>query len=319
MPKHPNMDWDKEQQASCRFNYGTKPSGGFIPNVAVNSAAPTIHQNGAVYAPRPAGAKKSQSVESYNHGGVVPVNEEAKAVEKATYLVYAAQDRLLQACTSSSTASLTTACSTSLQSSGPHPPSIQHNLPVLSATESQVVMVQEINATLALAAADYYQGQTQEEPVPPQGRHYPPSRPVTSVVIPMAAGKMTIKVPNILLSVIPQGILAPRGSGGISPRGTFSPIEVNQVKPFSTQAQSPTIRASKGGAFNTILSNNQIQMSMSTNMSTNASSESNSTNTNTNTTAGFIDINRFPLFQRENVQQYRNLPSSNLANINSPL
>ena len=256
-------------------------------------------------------------MESYNHGGVVPVNEEAKAVEKATYLVYAAQDRLLQACTSSSTASLTTACSTSLQSSGPHPPSIQHNLPVLSATESQVVMVQEINATLALAAADYYQGQTQEEPVPPQGRHYPPSRPVTSVVIPMAAGKMTIKVPNILLSVIPQGILAPRGSGGISPRGTFSPIEVNQVKPFSTQAQSPTIRASKGGAFNTILSQNQIQMGMSTN----TSSESNSTNsnTNTNTQAGFIDINRFPLFQRENVQQYRNLPSSNLANINSPL
>ena len=291
------MEWSKEQQQSCLFNYGSKPSGSFKPNVTVSSSQPLVHANGVVYAPRAAGAKKSQSVESYNHGGVVPVNEEAKAVEKATYLVYSlhAQDKLLQASASSSTTFVAIA---------PSPPSMLSGSESVTLSQNEVPApsVQEINATLALAAADYYQGQIQQEPRPSQGWHYPPSRPILASV-PISPAQISFKVPNILLSVIPQGILAPRSQGGVSPRGTFSPIEMSSVKPFATQTQSPTSRISiSGSAFSAVTSNNNSRCD----------------GINSKATSGFVDINRFPIFQKDSLP-HRNLPSSNFANGNSPL
>ena len=272
------MDWGKEQEAPCLFNYGTKPSGQFKAPVSI-AALPSVHANGVVYAPRAAGAKKSQSVESYNHGGVVPVNEEAKAVEKATYLVYSlqqAQDKLLQA-SATSVASVPLTLSLSLPCS----------VPTLCAPiESPVLSPQEINATLA--AADYYQA-GQQEPTPLQGWHYPLVRPAS----------IGLKVPNIVMSLIPQGIMAPMNAGAVSPRGTFSPIEMSSSRIFATQAQSPSTRTFKGGAFN---------------VPSNVKSES----TISNVMNGFVDITNYPLYQRDN-GQYRNLPSSNLAHGSSPL
>ena len=290
-PKHVDMEWSKEQETSRLFNYGTKPSGSFKPSIAV-STQPLVHVNGVVYAPRAAGAKKSQSVESYNHGGVVPVNEEAKAVEKATYLVYSlhAQDKLLQASSSSSVSFATIA---------PAPPShLSVSESSISISMSQVDVpvqsVQEMNATLALAAADYYQGQIQLEPRPSQGWLYPPSRTVLASV-PISPAQISFKVPNILLSIIPQGILAPQSQGGVSPRGTFSPIELSLTKPFATPTQSPTSRITTcGSAFSAVLINNSKAQS------------------------GFVDINQFPVFQKDSIQ-HRNLPSSNYANGNAPL
>ena len=289
-PKHVDMEWSKEQETSCLFNYGTKPSGSFKPNIA-DSTQPLVHVNGVVYAPRAAGAKKSQSVESYNHGGVVPVNEEAKAVEKATYLVYSlhAQDKLLQA--SSSSVSFATIV--------PVPPSALSGPESSISTSMSHIEVpaqsgQEMNATLALAAADYYQGQIQLEPRPSQGWLYPPSRTVLASV-PISPAQISFKVPNILLSIIPQGILAPQSQGGVSPRGTFSPIEMITTKPFATPTQSPTSRITTcGSAFSAVIMNNSKSQS------------------------GFVDINQFPVFQKDSIQ-HRNLPSSNYANGNAPL
>lgn len=139
-------------------------------------------------------------------------------------------------------------------SNGAYPPSHAHAAPTSSprcevATSSQSVesynhgnkperappstvssvatlSVGEIKATLA--AADYFKNQI---PGPSQPRSFP-LRP-TPVAMPESyslslaphTGPPYIKkVKNILLSVIPMGISAPMGEGGVSPQGVFTPI-----------------------------------------------------------------------------------------------
>lgn len=265
-PKHPTMDWGKAEQTPCIFNYGSKTSGGFKPNVVVTGN--NTSQLGVAYQPRAAGSKKSQSVESYNHGGVVAVNEEANAVEKATYLGYSqqqTQDKRIQAVTAAP------ACPAS--ATAPVPAT------TLSSSSSQ-----EISATLA--SAEYYQGAVRREQTLSSGWHYPPLRPIpSSVAIPQHC---MAKVPNILLSVIPQGILAPRSAGGVSPIGSSSPDETRQGWELAS-APMP------------------------------APSNPINTSSNYSTFGGLADnTQRLPVFTRDS-GSFRNLPSSNIANANSPL
>jgi hypothetical protein len=101
--------------------------------------------------------------------------------------------------------------------------------PPVTVSSVATLSVVEIKATLA--AADYFKNQI---PGPSQPRSFP-LRP-TPVAMPESyslslaphTGPPYIKkVKNILLSVIPEGISAPMGEGGVSPQGVFTPIPTN--------------------------------------------------------------------------------------------
>jgi hypothetical protein len=274
--KHTKMEWSKTEQKPCAFNYGSKQSGGF----KVGAAPPcsTTSQVGVAYSSRTSGSKKSQSVESYNHGGMVPVNEEANAVEIANYLGYShqqAQEKHLQPPTAMMIAPASVVTS--------------HALPPLSIPPSAL----EINATLSVV--DFYQEKTQQDQNLPASWRYPPLRPIatTQNASTHTSQNMVVKVPNILLSVIPQGILSPRSSGGVSPRGTFSPIET--AKGIAYLHNAPMYNPSCASPAVKIDCSNASRMSC------------------------FSDSSKSQTMHLSEPGQFRNLPSSNIANGNSPL
>lgn len=273
--KHSKMEWSKTEQKPCVFNYGSKQSGGFKVGTAPPSN--TASQVGVAYSSRASGSKKSQSVESYNHGGMVPVNEEANAVEIANYLGYSHQEKHLQPSNAMTIAPASTATSSSL--------------PPLSIPPSAL----EINATLSVV--DFYQEKTQQDQNLPASWRYPPLRPIaaTQNATSHTSQNMVAKVPNILLSVIPQGILSPRGAGGVSPRGTFSPIETGKGIAYLHSAPMCNPTCSSPGAGAKIDCSNTSRMSC------------------------FNDSGKSQTIRLSESGQFRNLPSSNIANGNSPL
>lgn len=265
-PKHAAMDWGKTEQAPCIFNYGSKTSGGFKPNAA--AAGNTAPQLGVAYPPRPAGSKKSQSVESYNHGGVVLVNEEANAVEKANYLGYSQQQAQDKRSQTAPAAPVISAPSTTVSSSSSH----------------------EMSATLA--AAEYYHGMTKHEQTLSSGWQYPSLRPIASAVAaPTLPQHCTTRVPNILLSVIPQGVLSAKSAGGVSPMGSVSPDDAQRGWDFASASATLLLPPSKA----------------------------NSTGSNSSVFGGCTDAIQCPPSFTKDSGSFRNLPSSNIANANSPL
>ena len=274
------MDWGKTEQTPTLFNYGSKFSTTYKAGAATTGSM--CPQAGIAYSPRTAGSKKSQSVESYSHGGVVAANEEANAEEKAAYLGYSKQqslDKNAQLLAAAATTQGSTAPSSSAQTSNSSLPNV-------------------INATIA--TADYYQGKIHHDHSQPSGKQSSPAQPSQVVAGPSHNSRNTaVKVPNILLSVIPLGILAPLEPGGVSPRGTFSPIEPIQGSAFSSQ---------------THLSGLHLQLPNSSNMRP----FSDSSNPNSIVMNSFVDVSKSQLTPRD-FGQYRNLPSSNIANGNLPL
>lgn len=271
------MEWSKTEQKSCVFNYGSKQSGGFKVGTAPPCSATS--QVGVAYS-RTSGSKKSQSVESYNHGGVVPVNEEANAVEIANYLGYSHQQGQEKHAQPPNTISIApaSAVASSSASQSSIPPSVH-----------------ETSSTLSVA--DYYQEKTQQDQNLPAGWRYPPLRPIPSTHngTTHTSQNMAARVPNILLSVIPQGIMSPRSAGGVSPRGTFSPIEMAKGIAYSHNAHPSPLHNTSSGVIVELDCANSSRMSCFTNMGKSQS------------------------MHLSESGQFRNLPSSNIANGNSPL
>jgi hypothetical protein len=272
------MDWGKTEQTPTLFNYGSKFSTTYKTGAVTTGGM--CPQAGIAYSPRTAGSKKSQSVESYSHGGVVAANEEANAEEKAAYLGYSKQqsmDKNSQLLTAAMTTQSSTAPSSSAQTSNPTLPN------VISAT---------------IATADYYQGKTHHDQTQPfSSNAAQPTQAAAGLIY--SSRNVAMKVPNILLSVIPQGILAPIEPGGVSPRGTFSPIEPMQGSVFPPQAHS---------------TGSLLHLSSSSNTRT----ISDSSNPNSIVMNSFAEVNKGQPTPRD-FGQYRNLPSSNIANGNLPL
>lgn len=273
-------DWGKTEQTPTLFNYGSKFSTTYKTGVATTGSM--CPQAGIAYSPRTAGSKKSQSVESYSHGGVVAANEEANAEEKAAYLGYSKQQSL------DKNSLLQTAASATQTSAAPSS----------SAQTTNSSLPNVINATIA--TADYYQGKIHHDQMQPfckQGSSVQPTQATTGLT--HNSLNTAIKVPNILLSVIPQGVLAPLEPGGVSPRGTFSPIEPMQGSVFAPQAH---------------LSGLHLQLPTSTNMRPICDGST----PNSIVMSSFVDVNKSQPTPRD-FGQYRNLPSSNIANGNLPL
>lgn len=275
--KHSKMEWSKTEDKPCAFNYGSKQSGGF--KVVTAPPCNTTLQVGVAYSSRTSGSKKSQSVESYNHGGMVPVNEEANAVEIANYLGYSHQQAQEKHSQPSNVMTIAPASVTS------------SSLPPLSVPPSAL----EVNGTLSVA--DFYQEKAQQDQNLPASWRYLPLRPIaaTQNVTTHTSQKMVAKVPNILLSVIPQGILSPRGTGGVSPRGTFSPIETAKGIAYLHNAPMYNPSCTSPGVAVKIDCSNASRMSC------------------------FSDPGKSQPKHLSEYGQFRNLPSSNIANGNSPL
>ena len=198
LPKHAKSDWKVEKG----FNYGTKPPSTYStkpthPNGPFPSHA-HVHPSNAhaslsnvyssshmhpIAAPDPrcdvasSSSSQSQSVESYNHGGVTATN---------AYNLFAVTNEM------------------------PPTPSF--------ATSS----IGDIKTTLA--AADYFKNQITAAPQPRIIRPNPVQPTDASSFSTRIGTPYSKKVKNILLAVIPGGISAPRGAGGVSPQGSFTPI-----------------------------------------------------------------------------------------------
>lgn len=204
LPKHAKSDWKAEKG----FNYGIKP-----PSTYSNK--PT-HPNGA-YPPH-----------AHVHVHVRPSNSHASLSLSNPY----SSSHMHPTAATDPRCDLASSSSSQSQSveSYNHGCVIATNAYNLFAVSNDLPPTLSFDATsigdikTTLAAVDYFKND--QNTAAPQSRIIRPNpvQPDTSSFSTRTGTPYSKKVKNILLAVIPGGISAPRGAGGVSPQGSFTPI-----------------------------------------------------------------------------------------------